>query len=151
MKCAFLGCTLVLNMKSLWVKKVMRYEHRFTQRFSWIMAKKSEFQIYQLKSSKMFSHHTKFEEMVFQMIWNWNFSRLNVFIAGLLLDVVYLMMLNVGTKQEVCRFNRNKHMDNRLVKLKWRHTDVIAHLIFIKFKCESNISKRNTKFHFDRT
>ena len=29
--------------------------------------KKSEFQIYQLKSSKMFSHHTKFEEMVFKL------------------------------------------------------------------------------------
>ena len=38
-------------------------------------------------------------------------------------------------------------------KLKWRHYDVITFSIFMKFKHESikGISKRHTKFHYDRT
>ena len=67
--------------------------------------------------------------------------------------VIYLMMLNVCTKNEVCRFNRIWNMHNCMEKLKWRHHDVIPHLIFMKFlyKSAKGISKRHTKFQIDQT
>ena len=46
------------------------------------------------------------------------------------LDVHYV----VESKNEVCRFSRIWNMDILWSKPKWRHHEVITHLIFIKFK-----------------
>ena len=66
------------------------------------------------------------------------------------------MLLNVWTKNEVCRFKFTVKFEIWTIvwkKLKWRHYDVIPQMTFLKFlqKTAKVISKWHTKFQIDKT
>ena len=73
-------------------------------------------------------------------------------LSFLSLDIRY-MLLCIGSKYKVCRFNRNWDMAIVWIKIKWRHNDVITHSIFMKFehKTTKGISKQHIEFQFDQT
>ena len=54
-------------------------------------------------------------------------------------SVKVTFIFTIITKNEVCMFSRIWNMDICMEKLKWRHHDVITHLIFMKFNYKSAI------------